>query len=653
MDQLSQWLSSILNSTSFSLTNVTAVAGVVLATLGLITGLLPTIIQRRKERLLERSFGADFYDAATIQRSTRYYVRPNCSSVDPTNESEIRHVLSAEEDLFSVVQKYLSQDTSHRHLLLLADSGMGKSSFVINYYSHNQSLRKRKRQRIAVVPLGVPNTLESINQIPDKKNTVIFLDAFDEDTHAIADHRKRLAELMQACVQFKRVLITCRTQFFPKDEEIPQQTGIARVAPRLPGEKAVYEFWKLYLAPLNDKQIAEFVRKRYPVWQWKKRTGARSLINKIPFLSARPMLLAYIPDLLASGHTRFDHTFQVYKVMINMWLERESGWIDPKVLLTFSEDLAVNLYLERQRRGSERISRNELTQFLSKQDVSIEEWKITGRSLLNRDASGSLKFAHRSIMEYLFVKRFALGDESTKRAKLTDNMKRFLLEMVYDSWKSNDGPLPKYEANDLLNTPLLPLNPLYSLRSAPSQLRDINSELQNLGFLKRGMNFLYQHIYVPQELNETLVITDYASGLQWQQSGSVAPLVYYSALQQIDTMNSFRYADQAHWRLPTLAELLSMFGESDTLNWSSLFETGVDSFWTCDSFKVQDARIAVFLGGAAKFGFEENATLISLGGDKVQININAVSVSLTTAYVRAVRTLDHLIRPDPFIRPTI
>lgn len=644
LHQVSQWLSSLLNSPDFSVANGVAVLGIILTSLGLITGILPLIVQRRRERLLERSFGADFYDSATIQRSTRYYVRPNCSSVDPANESEIRQVLSAEEDLFSVVQKYLSQDTSHRHLLLLADSGMGKSSFVINYYAHNLSLRKRKRQRIAVVPLGIPNALEAIGQISDKKSTVIFLDAFDEDTDAISDHRKRLTQLMQACLQFKRVLITCRTQFFPKDEEIPQQTGVARVAPRLPGEKAVYEFWKLYLAPLNEEQIGQFVRKRYPLWQWRKRNQAYALINRIPFLSARPMLLAYTPDLLASKDVRFDHTFQVYEEMINKWLERESGWIDPKVLLPFSEDLAINLYLERERRGSERISRRELQAFVSKKGVKIEEWKITGRSLLNRDAMGSLKFAHRSIMEYLFVKRFALGDKATKGAPLTDNMKRFLLEMIYDGWKTQNRAVPQYDPTELVNAPLLRLDPLYTLRSTPKQLRNLKSEARDVGFLTSGLSFLYQHIYIPEVRNKTQIITDYASGLQWQHSFSEVPLVYHSANRHIGTMNSFRYAGYARWRLPTLAELLSLLGGSNSHNWSKMFAAGVNSFWTCDSFKTDEARIAVFIGGSASFvGKGEAGTLLSISGETAQVNINVVNSSSTvTASVRAVRTLDYV-----------
>src|SRR5438105_9822045 len=108
-------------------------------------------ISRRRERsCIERSFGADYYPSEVIDNALRYYVRPYCTSVDPSQEAEIRQVVSTREDLFAVVDRFLDKQSPHRHIFLLADSGMGKTSFVINYYAHN--MRKRRRRRLAVVP---------------------------------------------------------------------------------------------------------------------------------------------------------------------------------------------------------------------------------------------------------------------------------------------------------------------------------------------------------------------------------------------------------------------------------------------------------------------------------------------------------------------
>ena len=246
-------------------------------------------LEKRRERsLVEQNFGADYYTSEVIDAALRFYVRPYCMSVDPTHEAEIRQVVSTREDLFEVVERFLEKQSPYRHILLLADSGMGKTSFVINYYAHN--LKKGRLLRLAVVPLAIPGALEEIAKVENKKDTVIFLDALDEDPKAIRDHQARLDELMKACSAFKRVLITCRTQFFASDEEIPKDTGVMIVAARQLGESAIYEFWKLYISPLTDEQIVVFLRKRFPWVMWIKRREALSLINKIPLLTVRPML---------------------------------------------------------------------------------------------------------------------------------------------------------------------------------------------------------------------------------------------------------------------------------------------------------------------------------------------------------------------------
>ena len=386
-------------------------------------------VQRRRERArIERSFGADYYPSEKIDGALRYYVRPYCTSVDPSQEAEIRQVLSTREDLFAAVERFLDKQSPHRHIFLLADSGMGKTSFVINYYAYN--LRKHRRRRLAVVPLATPNALDDISKIERKKDTVIFVDAFDEDPKAMRDHRARLDELMKACSAFNRVLITCRTQFFTSDEEIPKDTGVMIVAPRQLGEPAIYEFWKLYISPLTDEQIAAFLRKRFPLVMWFKRRRAFGLITKIPLLTVRPMLLTYLPDVMGAG-LRIEYAFQLYEVMVEKWLQREKGWIDPTQLREFSDWLAIDLYTNRETRGAERLPPNELSKLLAKLSNAPDALVIKRRSLLNRDALGNVKFAHRSIMEYLFIRRFlSLPPEQRPHIGWTDMMKVFAIEMI-------------------------------------------------------------------------------------------------------------------------------------------------------------------------------------------------------------------------------
>jgi hypothetical protein len=416
---------------------ITAVLTLIIAVLTLFiaggrlwAALYPIYTELKNRFILNEKFSRGPYDKATIERSTRYYISPKCSNIDPAQEKELRHALTVtRDDLFSIVDNFLDYDSDRRHLIILADSGTGKTSFVLNYYVHNSHRVKSKRHQLVLVPLGVKDADEFIQSNSDQENKVILLDALDEDTKAIEDHRARIINIMDACRRFKRVIITCRTQFFPRDEEIPIETGIIRLGPRKAGEKVIYEFWKLYLSPFNDGDVIKYLRKRYPFWQHKLRKKAQAIVLKIPLLAVRPMLLAHVPDIVKSG-IEIKYVHQLYSVMINAWFERETSWVQKKALKEFSEVLAVDLYANRELRGMERIPHGELLILAKKWGIDLPPWQISGRSLLNRDAQGNFKFAHRSIMEYLFIQRLLYGDEKSYRISLTDQMKRFLFEVI-------------------------------------------------------------------------------------------------------------------------------------------------------------------------------------------------------------------------------
>jgi len=550
---------------------------------------LPYRQQRRTQRVLEKSFGSDLYTPEVIANSTRYYIPPNCSSVDPAQEAEIRHVKVTKQKLFEMVDEHLAEDSANRHLLLLADSGMGKSSFVLNYYARNQRLPKRKRRRLAVVPLGIPDAEEYIAKIEHARDTVIFLDAFDEDTKAIKDHRVRLLELMHACRHFKRVLITCRTQFFSSDIEIPRETGLARIGPRKAGEGGTYEFWKLYLSPLSDAQVDAYLDKRYR-WSRAKRKQAAALVKKIPLLSVRPMLLAYIPDLLESGK-HIEYSFQLYEVMIEKWLERESRWVKPEDLRQFSERLAVDLHRNKERRGAERIPKAELAQLANAWNIPLESWQVSGRSLLNRDGEGNYKFAHRSIMEYLFVKRLMENDANCHGAALTDLMKAFLREII--AYRQAAGQS-------------LPLEILWQLlRSKPiSGLKEdaVRVMLKFNDFFDRDYNSAGKgvaHRYELREYQGEKVVLDHATGLMWQQGGSPESMAY-GAQNYLSSLNDKRFAGFDDWRLPTLEEAMSLMEREEKngdLYIDAVFDHTQWRIWTADTGSASSCWVVGFKSG--------------------------------------------------------
>jgi hypothetical protein len=404
----------------------------------LVTKTYPWMRSKLDSHSIAKRIGAELYTKASLERAIKYYIPPYCQALDPGGAEEPRLIVNPKQKLFNFLDEALQHPTEYKFIFLLADSGMGKTSALINYYVRHIR-RWRKPYNLFLIPLGITDVDERIEAIENKGNTVLFLDALDEDTLAIVDHIERLRILLKATSDFQRVLISCRTQFFSKDEEIPKETGRIKVGSRAAGEPAEYLFHKIYLSPFTDKQVASYLKHRYPFWNKRGRKDASAMVQKIPLLSARPMLLAHIDDLVQANR-QIKYSFELYEEMVEAWLEREKGFIQNKESLRqFSELLAVNIFVHRRVRGVERIPKSELSILAKEWEIPIDEWKLSGRSLLNRDVEGNYKFAHRSIMEYLYVRRFLERDKNCVNTSWTHQMEIFLWEMLYDSFSKGQG----------------------------------------------------------------------------------------------------------------------------------------------------------------------------------------------------------------------
>ncbi len=162
------------------------------------------------------------------------------------------------------------------------------------------------------------------------------------------------------------------------------------------------------------------------------------MVKKVPQLSVRPVLLDHTKDLIRSN-CEFKYSFELYEDMVDAWLNREEGVmmdVKKEPLRQLSELLAIELFVIRIHRGAERLPKNELTVMAKEWNIPLDDWQLTTRSLLNRDAFGNYKFAHRSIMESLIVKRF-LDTPPAKRPKTswTDQIYQFLEEIIRDQWE--------------------------------------------------------------------------------------------------------------------------------------------------------------------------------------------------------------------------
>jgi hypothetical protein len=411
-------------------TSVSAIAAGVTAAITLITALVtrvwPWYTSRRAFRNVASSQGVNEFTLAQFSQAVRYYVEPACGPVDPAGAEDYRQAFTIPVGLFRALDEAILERPSQRFLFLLADSGMGKTSGMLNYYSRN--LGRRRRVPMAIFYLGRPGVVERIGAIGDPGHTVLLLDALDEDPKAIDDHADRIRELATAASSFRSVIISCRSQFFSAEEEITQETGVINIGPRSAGEGHTYKFNKLYIAPLNNTQVSRYLRRRLGLLNRGRRAQARRVVEMIGDLSARPMLLAYVEDLLdlPVGQVTLS---AAYSRIVDAWIERERdqvGKVD--ALLSFSEQLAVDVILNRVERGGEHVSKKEILALAARWGIDLEGWKLTGRSLLNRDAIGRFKFAHRSILEFLFVRSFVRGNALCLGSEWTDQMLHFLAD---------------------------------------------------------------------------------------------------------------------------------------------------------------------------------------------------------------------------------
>ncbi len=377
--------------------------------------------------------GAELFGPEEIRKATQFYIQPDCQNADPSASEDLPPEISIREPLLSTAERLLEDPGKHKYIMLLADSGMGKTSFLLNYYAHR--LRQRRRRNgigVKLIPLNVPNADDLIKEIPgeQRSKTILLLDAFDEDHRAIEDHRLRISELIDLTREFRTVVITCRSQFFPKDDDIMTGTGVLKVGPVQPNEPRVYFIRRLYLSPFTRRQIHHYLKKKFRLYNWRQRRAAFAVARKIADLANRPILLAHIEDLVKSDKP-MNYAFQIYEALIDAWLVRERGLVDDEeVLRGFCEVLAVDIFLNRKTRGMERIPAAELEPLAARYKIPLTTWQVRGRSLLNRDAVGNYKFAHRSMMEYLFAKQFAAGKVGPHTEPWTGLIQRLFLEMV-------------------------------------------------------------------------------------------------------------------------------------------------------------------------------------------------------------------------------
>jgi hypothetical protein len=398
--------------------------------------------RRHKELKLAKDL-RPMIDRSDIRDATHFYVPTRIQANCPTEGAEPDpHAPNRDKAIpwfQAIIRRVFRGESSRRVFLVLADSGMGKTTFLINFLIKSARPFRRKGITLSMFALGDPKAAERIEKLTpaERKDTVLLLDAFDEDPLAFANYKQRLEDLISSVTEFPVVIITCRTQFFPSAADIPTSTGLKSYAPN-PHETVFEPF---FVAPFNRRDIRKYLRKRFRFPHLLRRHRARMVVRRTRHLMARPMLLAHVGILVNSKRT-YTTAFEIYGVMVEHWAKREAKKVnDPNLgmrLRAFSSALAVNLWVNRKSRRGLQVSPAEIQDLADSKRIDLQaltQHDISSRSLLVRTADGQLKFAHKSILEY-FLSCAAFGNvERLKELEdgeyeLVDQTKIFLRERL-------------------------------------------------------------------------------------------------------------------------------------------------------------------------------------------------------------------------------
>ena len=186
----------------------------------------------------------------------------------------------------------------------------------------------------------------------------------------------------------------------------------------------------LYLSPFDNKEVKQYLNKKYGIlkfWNRKKKHTAERIVESSPKLMVRPMLLAYI-DYLVDSNQDFKTTYQIYETLIEKWIEREANKRKYEAttrdkfkqdLHTFSKLIALKIYNQHKQTGNLSIDKETAAELCKQNLIDLQDYEITGQSLLTRDITHNWKFSHKSILEFFLAKQciedfgFALTFEFT------------------------------------------------------------------------------------------------------------------------------------------------------------------------------------------------------------------------------------------------
>ena len=355
-------------------------------------------------------------------------------------------------------------DPKRKLLAVLGDYGIGKTSFCYKFACDMTGS--------AYVPVVVElKTVmaEGWSEVIQREvrsragdstqSPVLILDGFDElslifDKETIL---KEIENLSKTTQEYKKVILTSRTQFFRSEEEEKETLVQKKFPGRGPRSMTYPRFERIYVSLFDDEQIKQYLDlclgKAASEKFWNETVEE---IFDIKDLARRPILIELIVnDLDAVQNIEGKVTpGKIYRAITKGWQEREreeqrlpqSIVIEheeeriPKNIILFMEELAYWMFTQEKDRLHFNTLRDAINEYFDNETkkrlgLSLDnlDYQIRNCSFLSRnEAESYYTFAHRSFIEYFVARKLAreIPEDKAKEINITDEIALFVSELI-------------------------------------------------------------------------------------------------------------------------------------------------------------------------------------------------------------------------------
>ena len=353
-------------------------------------------------------------------------------------------------------------DPKRKLLAVLGDYGIGKTSFCYKfacdiigaaYVPVVVELKTVITEGWRGIQREIRSGAEDSTQSP-----VLILDGFDElsltfDKETVL---KEIENLSKTTQEYKKVILTSRTQFFRSEEE-EKETLVQKWKKFLgigPRSMTYPRFERIYVSLFDDEQIKRYLdlslgkEKSEKFWN----ETVEKVFN-VKDLASRPILIELIVnDLDAVQNIEGKVTpGKVYRTITERWQEREDQRLPPSIVLQHREERIpknIMLFMEELAywmltKGVDRLHFKTLRDAINKyfDDETKEmlrlsldnlDYQIRNCSFLSRHAQGYYAFAHRSFIEYFVAGKISreIPQDKAQEIKITDETALFVSELI-------------------------------------------------------------------------------------------------------------------------------------------------------------------------------------------------------------------------------